>query len=101
MVSSRPAAFASTWRWKRARWSTGSLSSEKAFACSTDDEKLEAVDARRISIVAARERRGVGRVLGDEGRPVLGQRLLAGVVEQRAHALAVRVGLAQHRAQLV
>ena len=56
----------------------------------------------RIGVVAARQRRGLGRVLGDEGRAIGGERLLAARSRTaRPTRSPCDSALAQHRAELV
>ena len=72
------------------------------MACSRPTMKSSKRSTRRrIGVVAARQRRGLGRVLGDEGGAIGRERLFTRVVEERADPLAVRLRLAQHRAELV
>ena len=54
---------------KRASWSSASFSSEKPFAISMpSDERLEALDHRRVVLAPARERRELDRVVDEEDR---------------------------------
>ena len=61
---------ASTCAWKRAAWSSGSLSSEKPLAISrAADEELEAVGDARIACRCARDSGDTSAgIVGDEGR---------------------------------
>src|SRR5262249_21201326 len=87
MVSASPRARFSSWCAKRARWSSGSLSSEKALACSRPRMNSSNRSTRRGAGSRLRQRRDLDWTRDDERRPRRIERPLAQVVEGPADKL--------------